>query len=662
MQCNRMHHTTSSSDGSRGSWKIGDSCWGDFAASTTRTVPINTNANTALVVPSNNGGTATPSSPILPAAIVSPSTSLSLLPSRVARSSTSTSTSDTTLSNENNNAAVAIAPPDSVVSSSSPPFPDFAGSAAISPSFLPTSSTTTTIATEANRKCNGDSDSGDDKRSSVCRREWKTGDWCWLKEEREQVVNEEQEESAVEHVNANSKEEQEVVVSSCPTEMVIPSPKPVPIHGTRTKRNCRTPRIGGRRVKRKAAATISGSTGTNDDTSDKDCYNQNITEGCEEDHALVGNANDFSDSETKQGPKTKKTKKKPCQVINDKRWEEMYLITPTREEMTAVFLMCRGNQWNSVLNSIRSNRLIQTTNITTDNNFPTTVIHQAIRSKGDINKRAIVIKEILQVTPHAAYMKNGLGSLPLHVICQRNVKMNSATKETLIRDLINAYSESLTVRGGVAKRTPLHIIFTDYVSAAVPELMIHYGREACFMRDKNGFLPAHVACSRHCSLEKLKMLLDVNPGALFEKTNDGKTPLDLAKLKATKSHPNVALITDIERRVKTASLRVSASVAMGHFDAGFDLNPDLDIFNQSSVSFDSITESATGNGSPLSQENKPKRKIKQEDTSSNEVSRKKIEQNASRDEVSQKKIQREDSDPANLLLHSSHHTDYIVQV
>lgn len=340
----------------------------------------------------------------------------------------------------------------------------------------------------------------------------------------------------------------------------------------------------------------------------------------------------------------------------------MYLITPTREEMTAVFLMCRGNQWNSVLNSIRSNRLIQTTNITTDNNFPTTVIHQAIRSKGDINKRAIVIKEILQVTPHAAYMKNGLGSLPLHVICQRNVKMNSATKETLIRDLINAYSESLTVRGGVAKRTPLHIIFTDYVSAAVPELMIHYGREACFMRDKNGFLPAHVACSRHCSLEKLKMLLDVNPGALFEKTNDGKTPLDLAKLKATKSHPNVALITDIERRVKTASLRVSASVAMGHFDAGFDLNPDLDIFNQSSVSFDSITESATGNGSPLSQENKPKRKIKQEDTSSNEVSRKKIEQNASRDEVSQKKIQREDSDPANLLLHSSHHTDYIVQV
>ena len=128
--------------------------------------------------------------------------------------------------------------------------------------------------------------------------------------------------------------------------------------------------------------------------------------------------------------------------------------------MRAVFLMCRGNQWNSVLDSIRSNILIQTTNMTMDNNISTTIIHQAITSKGDINKRAIVIREILQVTPHAASIKNGYGSLPLHVICQRNVKMNSSMKEILIRDLINAYPGSLTVQGGVGKRTPLHIIFT----------------------------------------------------------------------------------------------------------------------------------------------------------------------------------------------------------
>jgi len=50
--------------------------------------------------------------------------------------------------------------------------------------------------------------------------------------------------------------------------------------------------------------------------------------------------------------------------------------------------------------------------------------------------------------------------LPLHVIAQRNTKMDSATKETLIRDLMHAYPAALTQQGGVGMRTPLHIIFT----------------------------------------------------------------------------------------------------------------------------------------------------------------------------------------------------------
>ena len=80
--------------------------------------------------------------------------------------------------------------------------------------------------------------------------------------------------------------------------------------------------------------------------------------------------------------------------------------------------------------------------------------------------------------------------------------------------------------------------------------MITNGREACFMKDKKGFLPAHVACMRHCSPEKLQMLLDVNPAALYATTNEGETLLSLAVSKATKSHPNYALIEDIKRRLE----------------------------------------------------------------------------------------------------------------
>ena len=136
---------------------------------------------------------------------------------------------------------------------------------------------------------------------------------------------------------------------------------------------------------------------------------------------------------------------------------------PSQDEMRAVFRMCRRNQWDSVLNSIRSNCLIPMTEMTMGNNISTTILHQAITSKGDTEKRARVIQEILLIAPLASSIKNGYGSLPLHVISQRNTRMDSKTKEILIRDLIDAYPESLTHQAGLSMRTPLHIIFSGTV-------------------------------------------------------------------------------------------------------------------------------------------------------------------------------------------------------
>lgn len=83
-------------------------------------------------------------------------------------------------------------------------------------------------------------------------------------------------------------------------------------------------------------------------------------------------------------------------------------------------------------------------------------------------------------------------------------------------------------------------------------MMIDYGPKACFMKDRKGYLPAHVACSRHCSPVKLKMLLDVNPAALFEKTADGHTLLSLATSTATNTHPNFILIDAIKEHLDAA--------------------------------------------------------------------------------------------------------------
>ena len=217
----------------------------------------------------------------------------------------------------------------------------------------------------------------------------------------------------------------------------------------------------------------------------------------------------------------------------------------TEHVLDFLFRLCRKDNWSGVLQRITQQPGLIARPIAMENNISTTILHQAITSKGDTSKRAEVISFILRTEPGAATIRNGYGSLPLHVISQRNTKMDSKTKERLIREMVKAYKEALIQTGGVGKRTPLHIIFTDYVSPGLTQLLVENASQACFMKDKKGYLPAHVACSRHCSPEKLRMLLHVNPQALFEKTNDGQTLLDLAKTTATSTHPNNTLIKEL---------------------------------------------------------------------------------------------------------------------
>lgn len=93
-------------------------------------------------------------------------------------------------------------------------------------------------------------------------------------------------------------------------------------------------------------------------------------------------------------------------------------------------------------------------------------------------------------------------------------------------------------------------------------MMVQYGADACFMKDKKGYLPAHVACSRHCSPEKLHMLLKVHKAALTAKTNSGDTLLTLAIKSATRSHPNYALIDDLKRRLEEVGVNQDESALL----------------------------------------------------------------------------------------------------
>jgi len=153
------------------------------------------------------------------------------------------------------------------------------------------------------------------------------------------------------------------------------------------------------------------------------------------------------------------------------------------------------------------------------------------------------------------------------------------------------------------------------------------------MIDKKGFLPAHVACSRHCSPEKLGMLLQVNPTSLFAKTHDGKMLLDLAKQTATKSHPNYTLINDIQRRITFAAAPTSAAMYQYHVESGRVSSTD--------DSDQGTTSSTVHNRAPIARNHQLKRKRKV----------------TADDEEIQNAIKQEDVEPANLLLHFSRNMD-----
>jgi hypothetical protein len=138
-------------------------------------------------------------------------------------------------------------------------------------------------------------------------------------------------------------------------------------------------------------------------------------------------------------------------------------------------------------------------------------------------------------------------------------------------------------------------------------MMIQNGKQACYMRDKNGYLPVHVACSRHCSPQKLRMLLKVYPDSLYARTQKGEMPLDLALKKATKNHPNIALIDDLQKRMDASHYAVgaiaddAAGAAYSHGSQG-----------HSTTTVTSTTMVGTSDG----QQRHPHRKRKTEDPAS----------------------------------------------
>lgn len=158
------------------------------------------------------------------------------------------------------------------------------------------------------------------------------------------------------------------------------------------------------------------------------------------------------------------------------------------------------------------------------------------------------------------------------------------------------------------------------------------------------------------------MLLEANPASLFSKTADGRTILDLAREKATESHPNYALISEIERQIDMAR-------GTGQFNLPAipqDLSSTIPLLHQATVNPFVIGQSLPAVTRTRKSKRKRKPVVKQEDFPVDDdepercalrIKREETQVDASICDNSQN-----DSETANLLLHFSRHTQNVTSV
>jgi len=229
-----------------------------------------------------------------------------------------------------------------------------------------------------------------------------------------------------------------------------------------------------------------------------------------------------------------------------------------KAELTKLITLCKQEKWAELTYLISINPLLASASFPSGKNYTTTILHQVIASKGDAIDRAGMMRSILTTRPSAAAVKNAHGNLPIHSLASSSRNMNVKTKEELFRGLIHAYPASLTIASGTNERTPLHIFVHDFISPALCHTLLTIRPEAAKIRDKEGWLPIHLACSSsNCRLEIVRMLLNAYPQSIGETTNDGKTPLMIVNGVATKKRPMKGVIEELTKRLQADTGTVS---------------------------------------------------------------------------------------------------------
>jgi len=129
---------------------------------------------------------------------------------------------------------------------------------------------------------------------------------------------------------------------------------------------------------------------------------------------------------------------------------------------------------------------------------------------------------MLALAPDAARLKNSNNELPLHIAADRNVVYS-------IELLVKAYPGGVLEKNNHGK-TPLHLaVEKRNASPFIINRILSMAPNVARVKDSRGCLPLHNA-ARYENVDVVNLIFNAYPGALVERNNHGKTPIDILKL------------------------------------------------------------------------------------------------------------------------------------
>lgn len=130
-----------------------------------------------------------------------------------------------------------------------------------------------------------------------------------------------------------------------------------------------------------------------------------------------------------------------------------------------------------------------------------------------------MIDRILTLPPDAARMKNSNNELPLHIAAGQNYVES-------VESLMKAYPEGVLENNIYGKTLLLIAVEKRNASPFIIDRLLSMAPNVARVKDSRGCLPLHNA-ARHENVDVVNFIVNAYPGALVERNNHGKTPIDI---------------------------------------------------------------------------------------------------------------------------------------